>query len=122
MGSDRRTIVRDICLIAAIAAVGICLMFILTPRTAQGSFAVVEIDGTEVARYPLSQDGVFSLNGGTNTLEISGGRVRMLDADCPNRQCVRQLWISRMNESIVCLPNRVVVMITGGSSSVDFVL
>ncbi len=122
MASDRKTIVRDVCLIVAIALVGLVLLFALSPKAEPGSFVVVEVDGKSVARYPLSQDGVYVLNGGSNTLEISGGRVRMLDADCTNRQCIRQMWISRSNQSIVCLPNRVVVTIAGGDSSVDFVL
>ena len=122
MAFDKKTLVRDICLILALVLVGLCLLFVMRSPSDSGAFAVVEVDGVVVASYPLSEDGVFVLNGGTNTIEINDGRVRVVESDCPNQQCVRQLWIDRRNQSIVCLPNRVVITITGGPSSVDFVL
>ena len=122
MAFDNKTLVRDICLILALVLVGLCLLFVMRSPSDSGAFAVVEVDGVVVASYPLSEDGVFVLNGGTNTIEIKDGKVRVVESDCPNQQCVRQMWIDRRNQSIVCLPNRVVITITGGPSSVDFVL
>ena len=120
--SDRNTAIRDIVLILAIALVGLCLLFFHGRKTTPGSSVVVEVDGKTVASYPLDTDGVFVLNGGTNTLEIKDGRARISDADCPNMQCVRQGWISRGGQSIVCLPNKVVVTIEGNDKTVDFTL
>lgn len=119
---DKKTLPRDICLILVLVLVGLCLLFLMRSPSDSGAFAVVEVDGVVVARYPLSEDGIFVLNGGSNTIEIKDGRVRVSEADCPNQQCVRQMWIDKRNQSIVCLPNRVVITITGGPSSVDFVL
>lgn len=48
----------------------------------------------------------------TAVLEISGGRVRMLPIDqdlCPRGICSHTGWISREYQSIVCVPNRIVV-------------
>ena len=122
MAFDKKTLVRDICLILALVLIGLCLLFVMRSPSDSGSYAVVEVDGVIVASYPLSEDGIFVLNGGTNTMEIKDGRVRVVEADCPNQQCVRQMWIDKRNQSIVCLPNRVIITITGGPSSVDFVL
>ena len=120
--SDRNTAIRDIVLILAIALVGLCLLFFNGRKTTPGSSVVVEIDGKTVASYPLDTDGVFVLNGGTNTLEIKDGRARISDADCPNMQCVRQGWISRGGQSIVCLPNKLIVTVTSSDRSVDYIL
>ena len=35
----------------------------------------------------------------------------MSDADCPDKDCVNQGWISRPGQMIVCLPNRLVIKI-----------
>ncbi len=46
------------------------------------------------------------------TLEISEGRVRMLPIDpehCPRGICSHTGWISRNYQSIVCVPNRIIV-------------
>lgn len=120
--SDRNTAIRDIVLILAIALVGLCLLFFNGRKTSPGSSVVVEVDGKTVASYPLDTDGVFVLNGGTNTLEIKDGKARISDADCPNMQCVRQGWISRGGQSIVCLPNKLIVTVISSDRSVDYIL
>lgn len=120
--SDRNTAIRDIVLILAIALVGLCLLFFNGRKTTPGSSVVVEVDGKTVASYPLDTDGVFVMNGGTNTLEIKDGKARISDADCPNMQCVRQGWISRGGQSIVCLPNKLIVTVTSSDRSVDYIL
>ena len=119
---DRKTTIRDIVLIAAIALVGLCLLLFTDGGTGPGSTVFVEVDGKTVASYPLDRDGVFVLNGGTNTLEIKDGRARISDADCPNMQCVRQGWIGSGGQSIVCLPNRLTVTVRSSDRNVDFIL
>lgn len=42
-------------------------------------------------------------------------------SDCKNQICVEDGKISRTNQSIVCLPNKVVVEITGGEEEFDAV-
>jgi hypothetical protein len=69
----------------------------------------------------------LSINGGTQqrisfpfgdhsehiaTIEISGGKVRMLPLDeelCPRGICSHTGWISRNYQSIVCVPNSIII-------------
>ena len=37
----------------------------------------------------------------------------MEEADCPDRLCVRQGAVSRVGESIICLPHELVVTVEG---------
>lgn len=46
-----------------------------------------------------------------NLVTISGGRVWMEEADCRDQLCVHHIPISTGGESIICLPNRLVVEI-----------
>ena len=46
-------------------------------------------------------------------------------SDCPTQDCVHTGTISRSGQSIVCLPARIVIQLTGGaadSSGVDIVI
>jgi hypothetical protein len=43
--------------------------------------------------------------------------VRVKEAHCPNLICVKEGWISR--GAIVCLPNRIVVLVGGGKARKD---
>ena len=122
MASDKKTRIRDIILIASLTLIGLVLLLVVNSKAEGGSFAVVQVDSVTVARFPLSEDGVFVLNGGANTLEIKDRKIRMLEAQCPNLQCVHQGWISKSYQSIVCLPNKLIVTIEGDDRVVDFTL
>lgn len=93
--------------------------FALMPR-GQGAQVEVTVDGDIYGIYALDEkqeipiviDGVT-----TNLLVISGGMADMTEANCPDKLCVHQREISKNNETIVCLPNRVVVRVTGSEES-----
>lgn len=50
---------------------------------------------------------------GFNSIEISKGKVHMLDADCRDKLCVKDGYKSNVGEMIVCLPHKVVIQIKG---------
>ena len=54
---------------------------------------------------------VVESENGCNTIGVEKGRIRVVDADCPDGLCVRQGWISKGSSVIVCLPNRLVIQI-----------
>ncbi|MDE5569453.1 MAG: NusG domain II-containing protein [Ruminococcus sp.] len=47
-------------------------------------------------------------NGGYNIIEISDGRIRISDADCPDKTCVNTGFLSG-DVPIVCLPHKLVI-------------
>ena len=61
-------------------------------------------------------------NNGFNKLEVENGRIRVLEADCPDGICKRQGWVSGGLIPIVCLPHRLVITFEGGISGVDAVV
>ena len=54
-----------------------------------------------------------------NKITIKNGHVSMSFSDCHGQDCVQQHSISRTGESIVCLPNKVMLEIQGGKSEYD---
>lgn len=121
-GFSKAQVLRDLCLILVIAAAGVVLLVWMKCRGEEGSYALVRCEGVEIGRYPLLSDGTYSLNGGTNSIEIKGGRVHMMDADCPDRLCINQGWVHFTGQCLTCLPNRLTVTVVGGDDSVDLVL
>ncbi len=108
---------RDLILIGILLLTALALLLIAgAKRHEKGAVAVVTVDGTETARYPLSKDGTFLLNGGSNTLVIENGEVWISEANCPDKLCMGFGKISKNGEIIVCLPNRLIVVIEGGES------
>lgn len=102
-----------VCIFVA-ALLGSFLLFFLIPE--QGMYVRVSVDGETVSEYDLQVERTVTLTGAAyfeNTLVIKDGEADMIQAGCPDRICVRQRAISRPGESIVCLPNRIVVEVIG---------
>ena len=106
--------VYDLILILALLAVFLSLFFFVYRKEDEGALAVVYVEKDIVAEYPLSRDGEYTLNGGTNVLKIEDGCAYMIYADCPDGWCKNQGVISIEGERITCLPNRVMIMVKGG--------
>jgi hypothetical protein len=109
-------------LVAAI--VGISLPWLrsaLFPGMGGGSsLAVVKVRGEIVRKVALSDgegNSTFTVNGriGPCIVEVSGKKIRMREAPCPDRICVRQGWIERAGESVVCVPGEVLIRIEGAA-------
>ncbi|QIB26599.1 NusG domain II-containing protein [Caloranaerobacter azorensis] len=56
---------------------------------------------------------------GYNKIEIGDGKVRVIDADCPDKLDVKQGWISKPGEIIVCLPHKLTIEIVGENEADD---
>lgn len=86
-----------------------------------GAMVRISLDGELYGTYRLSEEQTVLIRKSgavTNTLQISGHKAKMAEADCPDRLCVHQNAISRQGETIVCLPNKVVVEVEGGEGPV----
>lgn len=112
----------DIIVIASLLLLACLTLLVFSLTRKQGAFAVVEIDGNTVHSFPLSVDGVYSLNGGTNVLVIEGGYAYLNYSECPDHTCKNTGKIRYVGETIICLPNKLSVTIKGESDGgVDLV-
>lgn len=68
-------------------------------------------NGEIIGTYPLSEDKTVTLK--HNKIKIINGEVFMEEADCPDKSCIKQGAVSHTGDTIACLPNRVVIEITG---------
>lgn len=108
---------RDFLLIGAILLAAVALLLATRLGGRAGGMVVVKVAGEEQGRYPLAVDGTFSLNGGTNVLQIEGGKARMVEAHCPDHYCINQGSIHKTGETITCLPNKLTVTVAGGADN-----
>ncbi len=104
---------RDFILIGVILAVILAAFIVVNLVKKDGAYVIVRVDGEQVARYSLSQDGEYELNGGTNILRIKDGKAYLVYASCPDHLCVKQGKIDQVGETITCLPNRLTVTVYG---------
>lgn len=103
---------KDIVLVIMIivVAAGASLLHHVLKDSGAGS-AVVKVDGKIEGTYPLNKDQEIMIGHGSNILQIRNGKAKMIEADCPDQLCVNQKAVSASGESIICLPNRVIVQV-----------
>lgn len=128
----------DIILFIALVLFGLAVSAALALHggSGEGAKVVIKSGGSLYATYPLSDEQHLVIpspkhlgtdspaaNPGDeasaqydyyNVVDIRGGSVTVSEASCANQVCVRHGSISKPGESIVCLPNRLVVSIEGG--------
>lgn len=103
-----------VAVILVLAEIGFLILTSFGRQTA--GIVKVTVDGELFGTYSLKKEHEIEIND-TNRLIIKDGQVDMIEADCPDQICVDHKTISRNKETIVCLPNKVVVEIVGGEDA-----
>ena len=124
--AGKKRLRADILLIAALLLISGGLFLYRALHRSAGAMAVLYVDGERTAAYPLSEERelcIPSRDGSSyNILVIRDGRADVTEAGCPDKTCVHMHAISHNGETIICLPNRLVVQIEGEEGSgVDLV-
>lgn len=113
----------DLAVVAAAALVALAALAALAAGRAgapsagagEGGGLVAVVQNTDgfYRVLPLAEDATVVVASplGTNTIEVSGGRVRCSEADCANQVCVETGWVSREGQQIVCLPHELTVQV-----------
>lgn len=96
-----------ILVIAFLGTIGVQILSVKEAERIQ-----VSVDGEVFGVYSLHKDQEIKIND-TNYLIIKDGAADMIEADCPDQICVNQKAISKTGETIVCLPNKVIVDVKG---------
>ncbi|MBR4668478.1 MAG: NusG domain II-containing protein [Butyrivibrio sp.] len=112
----KRITKNDLVLIGAFLAgfIAICGMLFVSKKS--GMQVVVSVDSVKTASFSLSEDIEYEIkgyDGGTNLLIIKDGEAYLIDSSCPDHLCEHMGKISKVGQSIICLPNRVVVEVIG---------
>ena len=110
---------NDWYLLFFILILGASALLILRATSSDGAIAEVYVDGKLTDSYDLNNEADITLQGinGTNRLIIKDNYADVTDASCPDKLCVHQKKINRTNETIVCLPNKLVIKIKGGQAA-----
>lgn len=99
--------------VIAVIFVGALIASILLFKKSDSSYVSIVQDNEIVYKFDLSvaENQMIKIedkDGGYNIVEISDGKIRISDADCPDRTCVNTGFLSG-DIPIVCLPHKLVV-------------
>lgn len=112
----------DILLFFSFLALAALIALLPLMRSSGGEQKVRIISGGEIKGiYPLENDIDVEVrrDGHLNIVSIKDKKVHMEYSDCKNQVCVHTGEITRTVETIVCLPNYLIVEITGSPEGGD---
>ena len=114
----------DFLAVALVLLLAVAVGLLFLPQAGSEAAAVeIYMDGQLVKIIPLSEQVQFTVEGEyTNVIEVSGGKVAIIESSCPGMDCVHSGAISTTGRSLVCLPNGLEVRVVGTSGGVDFVV
>ena len=99
--------------------IAVLLTFSLIPIAvsfdSEKKFVLIKIDGVIIDELDLTEEKTFVIEseGGKNILEIKSGAVSVIEADCPDKICVRRGAIKNIGETIACVPHKLLIEIAG---------
>lgn len=104
--------------IAAItAAAGIIY---LSVKDTGKKFACIFEDGNMVHKIDLTKvSKAYTIELEGNIVLVENGQISIIEADCPDKLCIKQGAIQNGARPIVCLPNNVVIKLTDDEDDVD---
>lgn len=92
-------------------------LLIYRNASASGAVAVITQDGKEFQQIDLDKvEESYTLRvdhpgGGYNLVLVEYGRISVIEASCPDKVCINQGTISDSLTPIVCLPNKMMIVI-----------
>ncbi len=111
---------NDLILIGVIVILSLTVIVFMNLTKKEGSKVLITVGGEIYDTLYLSEDISYTVelkDGSYNTFDIREGIVDMVDASCPDKLCVNHRSIQYNNDTIVCLPNKVVLEITDAKES-----
>ncbi len=114
--ATRKRLRNDVIFILALLILSAAFTLYLFVFRESGDRVEVTVDGVVYGVYSLGENRTEEIRTGeegeqVNRLVILDGKAYMESATCPDGICVAHRPVFRRGESIVCLPNRVVVTV-----------
>ncbi len=105
----------DKILIVGLLALSVASVLVIPGVGKQGGTVLIEQNGSLVKELPLDRETTVEVEGplGTTVVRVEGGKARIVSSPCPKKLCVHMGSISKAGEMVVCVPNRVVVRVSG---------
>lgn len=102
----------DIIIIVVLLIISLTSIFIVNKDNSLAQTVVISVDNKPKVSYSLYENRTVEIkNNGYNKIVIYNGYVYIESANCKDKICVNHKKISKKGETIICLPNKVVLEI-----------
>ena len=108
-GAPKKTVRNDLLLVGCVLLIVLIAALALILFRREGD--TVSVDGQAYGEYSLNEDQTIEIKTdlGYNLLIIKDGKAYIEEASCPDGICRKHRPIAFGGQSIICLPNKVVI-------------
>lgn len=111
----------DIVIIAVLLIISFTphlIFFKTSQKSSKNNYAIIQVDGKihkkiDLSKVKKSEKVNLNLPNGKNTLLIKNNSIQMKSANCNDALCVKQGNISKVGQTIICLPHKLIIEIKG---------
>ena len=115
----KSTKVLALCFSAAAIAAAAGIVYLST-KDAGKKIACIYEEGNLIRKIDLtSVRNPYTIELEGNIIFVENGQISVIEADCPDKLCIKQGAISEGARPIVCLPNNIVIKLTDDENDVD---
>ena len=78
-----------------------------------GNSATIKIEGEVIENISLSKETTIKISNssGYNLIKVSEGAISIVEADCPDKICIKSGKIKNPGEVIACIPHKLIIEI-----------
>lgn len=104
---------NDIILVTVVGIIAVIMTIIFLVTKETGNRVIITVDSKKYKEVYLKDNDEFLIetDEGYNKVIIKDGKVWVEEADCENHLCISQGKISNSNETIVCLPHKLIITV-----------
>lgn len=111
----------DIVIIAVLLIISFTphlIFFKTSQKGSKNNYAIIKVDGKihkkiDLSKVKKSEKVNLNLPNGKNTLLVENNSIEMKSANCNDALCVKQGNISKVGQTIICLPHKLIIEIKG---------
>lgn len=109
----------DFIIIIFFVLVAVVSLALLNRGKSEGGYVevVVNKETKEIFSFDENKEYTISDDNHINKIKIADGKVWITEADCPDKLCIKQGQIDKDGQSIICLPNKVVIKIVSDKNN-----
>jgi hypothetical protein len=107
--------IADFILIVLLILAGVISSFYLYGNKYKNKKVIVELSGKTYGIYDLNKNTIINLKGQYSDVKINieNGYVFVSESKCPQKLCIKMGRKNKVNDVIVCIPNRLIIRIEG---------
>lgn len=104
---------NDILLIISLLIISFIIMFTMNLTTKKGTIATVYYDSKLVKEINLNKNAEYDVKGYNGNIHIivKDNKIKVEEETSPLHLCSKQGFIQNSTDTIVCLPNKIVIKI-----------